>query len=271
VLSASFEPFHSYANSRSSALPGVEIVRGRHSGPPAAWRFVPMVQITNLQSGSVRIWRGETVQLMAGETVVNAPNCSPRVLERLTPTSRTLMAFIAPRLLEREAGAAVARDLEACVVKDAQVASALESLAQAVERNARARELHAALAALVAVVVGALKLPQARRLRAAPLRPEVAEARRILEQHFDRPVPLDALGAKVGLSKFHLLRLFRDEVGTPPHAYQLQLRISRARELLNGGASPAEVALRCGFADQAHFSRCFKRMVGYTPAAFARL
>ena len=74
-----------------------------------------------------------------------------------------------------------------------------------------------------------------------------------------------------GLSKFHFVRLFREELGITPHAYAMKLRVARARELLDGGVPAAQVAFECGFADQAHFTRAFKREVGYTPAAFARL
>lgn len=46
------------------------------------------------------------------------------------------------------------------------------------------------------------------------------------------------------MSKFHLLRLFRQEVGTTPHAYQVHLRVSRAREMLDRGVCAAEVSPR---------------------------
>jgi AraC-like DNA-binding protein len=50
----------------------------------------------------------------------------------------------------------------------------------------------------------------------------------------------------------------------------VNLRIARARALLAGGASPAAVAADCGFADQPHLTRTFKRVVGVTPARYAR-
>jgi AraC-like DNA-binding protein len=68
-----------------------------------------------------------------------------------------------------------------------------------------------------------------------------------------------------------LVRLFREAVGVPPHAFQLQLRVSRAQQRLASGDSAADVAMACGFADQSHFSHCFKRIVGFTPGAFKRL
>jgi hypothetical protein len=55
-----------------------------------------------------------------------------------------------------------------------------------------------------------------------------------------------------------------------PHSYRNLLRIERARELLARGAAAAEIASDLGFADQAHFSRRFKRVVGLTPSSYAR-
>jgi AraC-like DNA-binding protein len=68
-----------------------------------------------------------------------------------------------------------------------------------------------------------------------------------------------------GVSRFVLVRYFRRELGTTPHAWLLQLRVERAR-----GMAATAVAADTGFADQAHFSRVFKRIVGLTPRAYAQ-
>jgi AraC-like DNA-binding protein len=56
----------------------------------------------------------------------------------------------------------------------------------------------------------------------------------------------------------------------PRWAYQTNLRVEQARRLLAAGAAPAAVAADCGFADQPHLSRVFKRAVGVSPARYAR-
>jgi AraC-like DNA-binding protein len=56
----------------------------------------------------------------------------------------------------------------------------------------------------------------------------------------------------------------------PPHAFQLQLRVDRAKTLLARGLDIAAVAQRTGFADQSHFTRVFRRSVGVTPGRFPR-
>jgi AraC-like DNA-binding protein len=84
------------------------------------------------------------------------------------------------------------------------------------------------------------------------------------------PVSLDVLAQAVHLSKSHLVRLFRTQVGLPPHAYLLRLRISRACRLLAGGMPIAEAAHAAGFADQSHLTRHFKYYLGLTPGAYVR-
>lgn len=55
-----------------------------------------------------------------------------------------------------------------------------------------------------------------------------------------------------------------------PHAHQINLRVDEARRRLAAGHPPAAVAADCGFADQPHLSRVFKRAVGVSPGRYAR-
>jgi AraC-like DNA-binding protein len=98
----------------------------------------------------------------------------------------------------------------------------------------------------------------------------VQAVRDLLPQRLADPPSLGELAAITGLSQFALLRAFRQETGMPPHAYLNQLRVRRARQLLDGGQAPADVAAQIGFADQAHLTRHFKRVVGVPPAAYQR-
>lgn len=96
----------------------------------------------------------------------------------------------------------------------------------------------------------------------------VATAREILSADLASKVPLGELSSAVGLSRFHLLRRFKEATGLPPHEYRMQLRVDHARQLLAEGAPIIDAALESGFADQSHFTRTFREFVGATPSQY---
>jgi AraC-like DNA-binding protein len=98
----------------------------------------------------------------------------------------------------------------------------------------------------------------------------VRRAREHLRERWDQRVTLDQLSKIAGLSRFELVRRFREHNAVTPHAFQTDMRIAEARRLLSAGVAPAEVAATCGFADQPHLSRVFKRAVGVSPGRYAR-
>ncbi len=99
-------------------------------------------------------------------------------------------------------------------------------------------------------------------------RPEVRQAREYLHAHAAQAISLQELAQVAGLSPFHFARAFRQEVGLPPHRYQMQVRIDHARRLLAQGVPITQVATDTGFYDQSHFGWHFKRLVGVTPARY---
>lgn len=98
----------------------------------------------------------------------------------------------------------------------------------------------------------------------------VAATRDLLAVRMADPPSLDDLAVAAGMSPFALLRAFRGETGLPPHAYLNQLRVRHARRLLDDGLAPALVAAEAGFADQAHLTRHFKRVMGVPPGSYQR-
>lgn len=92
-----------------------------------------------------------------------------------------------------------------------------------------------------------------------------------LHEHFADNVKLKDLAKVAGLSPYHLLRVFKAAVGIPPHLYQQQLRVGKAKQLLADGVSLAVTACETGFTDQSHFSRQFKKITGLTPALYQKM
>ena len=91
-----------------------------------------------------------------------------------------------------------------------------------------------------------------------------------LVDHSSQNVSLADLARISKLSSFHLVRVFKAEIGLPPHAFLEQVRVNRARRLMQKGLSLADVAVATGFTDQSHFSRHFKKMTGVTPGQYQK-
>ncbi len=98
----------------------------------------------------------------------------------------------------------------------------------------------------------------------------VRRARNYLNENLSEKVTLDELSKVAGLSRYHLLRVFRETVGLPPHNYHIQQRIDHAKRLLRSGTPLAQVALDSGFSDQSHFTNVFRKYTGATPTQYTQ-
>ena len=155
------------------------------------------------------------------------------------------------------------------VVRDPRVAALLLRFHQLSERpgsSALCREacLAEGLLLLTTRHAGFLRQPRppGREPRA------VRAAREFLDAHAEDNVTLRDLARHAGLTPSHLCRVFRQATGMTPHAYQLQVRVRRAKALLLAGHPIAQAATEAGFWDQAHLTRHFKRTIGVTPARY---
>ena len=97
--------------------------------------------------------------------------------------------------------------------------------------------------------------------------------RRIIERMrcFSCDLSLQTLANESGYSRVHFVRMFRAATGYSPHNYLLNLKLERARELLEDQSiSLIDIALDCGFSSHSHMSRLFRKIVGVTPSAYRR-
>jgi AraC-like DNA-binding protein len=106
-----------------------------------------------------------------------------------------------------------------------------------------------------------------RLLEAPPLPADVEYAWRRLGET-GGAIRIAALAAELRCSRNHLEARFREAVGVPPKTAAALIRFNRALQLLESGDKPADVAYRCGYADQPHLTREFRRFAGTTPVAF---
>ncbi|MFI8480236.1 AraC family ligand binding domain-containing protein [Pseudomonas sp. NPDC078700] len=104
-----------------------------------------------------------------------------------------------------------------------------------------------------------------------PRLPLVAQrARDYLHGNFAEDIGLDDLAQACSVDRFRLTRAFKAAFGLAPHAYLIQLRLAKARQLLAKGELPAQVATTLGFADQSHLGRWFRRAYQLTPADYRK-
>ena len=89
--------------------------------------------------------------------------------------------------------------------------------------------------------------------------------------YLGRPIHLEDLSTRAGLSPYHFARAFKTSMGVPPRVFVEQRRIERARALLGNAAySIADVAALAGFTTQSRLTTVFRRHTGFTPATFRR-
>lgn len=92
-----------------------------------------------------------------------------------------------------------------------------------------------------------------------------------IQENLSLNIHITDLARMIKLSKSHFRRAFRTSFGEPPRAYILRQRVLFGQKLLVNSQYPlARIALEVGMADQAHFSRSFRRLIGISPSAWRR-
>ncbi len=101
-----------------------------------------------------------------------------------------------------------------------------------------------------------------------PDRKIVQDAMAIIRDNPAQDINLKELSGLFNRSPYSFLRLFRKTTGFPPHRYQIQCRLNRARRAIARGDSLVDAALESGFCDQSHLNRRFRQAYGITPGQY---
>jgi AraC family transcriptional regulator len=125
--------------------------------------------------------------------------------------------------------------------------------------------------AYIARTYGGVKIPPS--LVRGGLAPwQLNRALEMLKANLDGQIGLSQVARECKLSVSHFVRAFKQAVGQPPYRWLLQQRIDAAKELLlHSGLPMVEIALKCGFADQACFIRAFRKLLDTTPGEWRRM
>jgi AraC-like DNA-binding protein len=183
------------------------------------------------------------------------------------------MLYPDPALLQQAASQMAGRQREVPlfaepVIQDETLSRLLLQLHQALEQPLSSLERESRMLWLMGQLVLRHAIDRPSLHKVGQEHQAVRQVREFLEAHYAENITLEQLALIAHLSPFHLLRVFQREVGLPPHTYQTQVRIARAKNLLSRNWPISEVAFATGFTDQSHLTKQFKRITGVTPGQY---
>jgi AraC-like DNA-binding protein len=219
--------------------------------------------------GAQRSWSGRgTVEAGPGSIIT----CNPGEVHDGVPIGATRawnMLYLAPPFVRaivsdiREGAAAEFEFADPVIGQHTQVQAFQVAYGALTGRRADAGRAHERLIILLAGLLHNM------RPSSALLPPGLARAKARIDDDPTAPIALADLAREAGVSCFQLVRGFAKLTGLTPHAYLVQQRLDAARAMIAAGATLANAAAACSFADQSHFSRTFVGRYGVTPGTYA--
>jgi AraC family transcriptional regulator len=148
----------------------------------------------------------------------------------------------------------------------------LQTATREVERDREAAKTFIARASSLLQVEADRSVSPDRDVRRGGLAPwQIHRVKAFVEEHLSEPIHVEDLSEVVRLSKTHFSRAFRRSYGKTPHAYVIRRRVDRVCHLmLTSDIALSELAVACGFSDQAHLCKLFRQTIGVSPAAWRR-
>lgn len=156
-----------------------------------------------------------------------------------------------------------------CVIRDGEAAACLRSLHELVLERSAGFGREERLLLLIERLIREYGKPFESCV--PECREEIEKACAFIEERYAGRIRLDEIARRAGLSRSTLLRAFAKAKGVTPYSYLENIRVGKARELLEQGVPPVEAALRTGFSDQSHFTACFSRFIGLTPGSYREI
>jgi AraC-like DNA-binding protein len=256
---------------RPHSEPGTEILIANNSA--RIWRmFHDRYLICGFTTvATAWIYRQQSRFMSDGGTAFFEPGETHRVTASLRP-STFRGVFIDPEKFAeraREMGSMTLPHFRAAQVADLRLLDSLHRFSAAVENDETVLEQQSHFSDLLNQVLGYTE-DRPRAISSSQFERSLGRVKDLLHEKFSEQVSLDELASAAAMSRYHLVRGFTKRFGLPPHAYQIHLRIKRACTLLRLRRSPSEVGVAVGFADQSHFARHFKKVMGVTPGTYCQ-
>lgn len=228
-------------------------------------------------SGSYAV-EGQRYLLKPGDIILLGRHCVHRPeFEPDLPYERIIL-YISPAFLQRESIGSC--QLEQCFsgrqghvlrlpeIRRQKLLSQIGELEQELSDNRLGREIVCNGKLLQLLVEIARSQQQSSAQHPEPIHPNdqtVLAILSYLEKHLTEDLTIDTLAEQFYLSKFHMMRRFREQTGVTIHNYLNERRLFLARELLAQGMASTEVCYRVGFGSYSSFSRAYSKLFGTTP------
>ncbi len=218
------------------------------------------IQLVVLVEGSAQVWvDGEARSIPAGHAALMRPGHLEHFLFSPTHPTRHTWLSLAPALLPA--------DLQAALGGAPPVQSTGSRLDSLIELGLNAPEESTGyLASLGIAALWAYVSDAEQRSGRQRTHPGLRAAQRLIEERMDQDLDVGKLAEAACVTPQHLIRLFRQHLGTTPSRYLWQTRTRRGVDLLREtGLSVSEIADRVGFSSPFHFSRLVRQAFGASP------
>ena len=221
---------------------------------------------------------GKRYALTPGDIILIDKQCVHRPeFEPGVPCERIIL-YISPEFLLRESSTtcqladSFSKEYDHVLRPNEKIRKALFSIVLNIEQelssNKYGREIVGTGMLLRLLVEIARSIFKKEVQKPAPMLPKskrMLDIMRYLDAHLTEDINIDTLAEKFYISRFHMMRRFREETGTTIHSYISDHRLMLARDLINQGTPATEVCFQCGFGSYSSFSRAYGKFFGTTP------
>ena len=221
---------------------------------------------------------GKRYSLAPGDLVLIGKHCVHRPeFESGIPCERMII-YISPEFLQRESSAKC--DLTECFSKEYDhvlrpnerirhtLFSLIGNIEQELSSDRYGREISSTGMLLHLLVEIARSIRHKEVQKPAPLLPtskRMLDIVRYLDAHLTEEFCIDDLAERFYISRYHMMRRFREETGTTIHSYVSDRRLMLARDLISQGIPATDACFLCGFGSYSSFSRAYGKFFGVTP------
>ena len=221
---------------------------------------------------------GKRYSLVPGDVVLIGKHCVHRPEFEPNISCERIILYISPEFLERESSASCkltdsfSKEYDHVLRPNDKIRQTLFSVVSNIEQelssNRYGNEIASTGMLLRLLVEIARSMFRKEVQKPSPMLPKsrrMLDIMHYLDAHLTEELNIDTLAEKFYISRFHMMRRFREETGTTIHSYISDHRLMFARDLISQGIPSTEACFQCGFGSYSSFSRAYGKFFGTTP------